>query len=98
MELYHVTTLVKKHRGCKNVEFNWFRCERRAPRSYADVIENYDPSDCYSPEGCIDEMFELDEAEALKGYIDQNYGEAGITTIEKAELPIANNTMGVGEI
>ena len=42
--------------------------------------------------------FELDEAQALKDYIDQNYGDAGITTIEKAELPIANNTMGVGAI
>jgi hypothetical protein len=33
---------------------------------------------------------------ALKDYIDQNYGEAGITIIEKAELPIANTSMGAG--
>ena len=98
MELYHVTTLVKKYRDCKNVAFQWFRCERRVPRSYADLIENYDLADDRYAEGCIDEMFELDEALALKDYIDQNYGEAGITTIKKAKLPIANNTMGVGEI
>jgi len=101
MELYDVTTIVKEFSGCKNVEFNWFRCgERRAPRSYADLIENYDPSDryVYYAEGCIDEMFELDEAQALKDYIDQNYGEAGITTIEKAKLPIATDTIGLGAI
>jgi hypothetical protein len=99
MELYRVTTIVKEFSGCKNVAFDWFRCERRAPRPYANLIENYDPSAryVYYPEGCIDEMFELDEAQALKDYIDQNYGEnKGITTIEKAELPIANNMMGIG--
>jgi hypothetical protein len=96
MDLYHVMTTVKEYRGCKNVRFNWFRCERRASRSYADLIENYDPSD-RDAEGCIDEMFERDEAEALKGYIGQNYGELkGITAVEKAELPIANNRLGVG--
>jgi hypothetical protein len=110
MELYHVTTIVKKYRGCKNVDFSWFRCERRAPRPYAELIENYAPSaidaegyieveGCIEAEGCIDEMFEWDEAQTLKDYIDQNYGEdQGITTIEKAELPIPNNTMGVGAI
>jgi hypothetical protein len=97
MQLYHVTTLAKKYSGCKNVEFKWFRCERRAPRSYADLIQNYDPHDRYAKD-CIDEMFELDEAQALKDYIDQNYGDAGITTIEKAKLPIANNTWAIGEI
>jgi hypothetical protein len=99
VELYRVTTIVKKFRGCKDVGFDWFRCERRAPRPYAELIENYDPSgrrDVRDAEGCIDEMFELDEAQALKDYIDRNYGEAGITTIKKAELPIANNVMGVG--
>ena len=98
MELYHVTTIAKKYSGCKNVEFIWFRCERRAPRPYADLIANYDPSDhyvCY-PEGYIDELFELDEAQALKDYIDQNHGEETTTTIKKAELPIANTSMGAG--
>jgi hypothetical protein len=100
MELYRVTTLVKKYGGCKNVAFEWFRCERRAPRSYADLIENYDLADhqIRYAEDCIDELFELDEAQALKDYIDQNYSEAGVTTIGKAELPIANNTMGAGAI
>jgi hypothetical protein len=100
MELYRVTTIVRKYSGCKNVVFDWFRCERRAPRSYANLIENYDPSAAhvaYPPESCIDEMFELDEPQALKDYIDQNYGkDKGITTIKKATLPIANNRMGVG--
>ena len=94
-----MTTIVKKYNGRKNVAFEWFRCERRAPRSYADLIENYDPYDhyVYYPRGCIDGIFELDEAQALKDYIDQNYGEdQGITTIEKAGLPIANDAMGVG--
>jgi hypothetical protein len=98
MELYRVMTIVKKYDGCKNVGFEWFRCERRALRSYADLIEDYDPSAAHVayPEGCIDEMFELDEGQASKDYIDQNYGKAGITTIEKAELPIPNDMMGVG--
>jgi hypothetical protein len=101
MELYRVTTLVKKYNGCKNVAFDWFRCERRTPRSYANLIENYDPSAAHAAyaESCIDEMFELDEAQALKHYIDQNYGEdKGITTIEKVELPIPNNMMAAGAI
>jgi hypothetical protein len=100
LDLYHVSTIVKTYRGCKNVAFDWFRCERRAPRPYADLIENYDPFDdlVVYPEECIDELFELDEAQALKDYIDQNYGDAGITTIKKIQLPIANNMMGAGAI
>ena len=97
MELYHVTTIAKKYSGCKNVEFIWFRCERRAPRPYADLIVNYDAAAyVYYPEGYIDELFELDEAQALKDYIDQNHGEETTTTIKKAELPIANTSMGAG--
>jgi hypothetical protein len=93
VELYHVTTLAKKYDGCKDVEFIWIHDGRRAPRPYADLIENYDPSDRYA-EGYIDELFELDEAQALKDYIDQNHGEDTTTTIEKAKLPIANGATG----
>jgi hypothetical protein len=99
MDLYYVKTTVKEYRGCKDVRFKWFRCERTAPRPYAELIENYDPSDrdVYYSQGCIDEMFELTEAQALKDYLDQNYGEdKGITTIEKVELPIPNHMVGVG--
>jgi hypothetical protein len=95
MDLYDVTTTVKEYHGCKNVKFHWLRLET-APRPYADLIENYDPSKldvCYS-EHCIDELFELDEAQALKDYLDREVaGRQDITTIEKAKLPIPNNSI-----
>jgi hypothetical protein len=43
-------------------------------------------------------MFELDQAQALKDYIDQNYGDEGITTIKKATLPIAKYSGGAGSM
>ena len=94
MDLYKVTTIVKEFDGCKNVQFKWFHCERTS-RPYADLIEGYDPfddNDHVYAESCIDEMFTLEEAHALKEFLD-HYDDEGTTTIKKAELPIPKSTM-----
>jgi hypothetical protein len=105
LELYDVRTVVTKYSDWKNVEFYWFLPKKTRRRPYADLIENYNPSsDCPGDyaEDCIDAMFALDQANALKEYLDRNYGSLGTTTIKKCELPIPNNSvlpflaMGIG--
>jgi hypothetical protein len=99
MKLYHVITVANECGGCRDVAFDWFRCERGAPRPYAEVIENYDPGDDMGfAEGAIDEMFTEAEAVALKAYLDREHGGAGVTTVKEAQLPLSPNTMGVGAI
>jgi hypothetical protein len=39
-------------------------------------------------------MFALDQANALKEYLEQNHPRWGTATIEKVELPIPNRTFG----
>jgi hypothetical protein len=98
-DLYRVYTVVKKYSGCRDVVFDWFRCETRGNRDYASLISNYDPSDPYQfAEGAIDQMFTQSEASQLKEYLDQHHGDVGTTFIEKAKLPIAANTMGAGSL
>jgi hypothetical protein len=94
MNLYRVNTLVGKHRGCKDVPFKWFRCERGERRPYAHLIENYDPDNKHA-EDAIDELFTASEANALKEYLDRDYLDE-VTKIEKVALPIPNNSAGVG--
>jgi hypothetical protein len=45
MKLYRVHTIVKKFHGYQNVPLDWFGCDRREPRPYAELIEGYWPSD-----------------------------------------------------
>jgi hypothetical protein len=96
MELYDVRTAARKLGGYKNVEFFWFVLEKTARRPYADLIENYNQSgNCqrrYLAEECIDSMFTLDQANALKEYLDRNHPSLGTATIKKARLPIPNNS------
>src|SRR4029453_17622205 len=82
MDLYSVTTVMKEYDGYKNASFHWFYCD--APtisRPYADLIENYNGMNrlraAYA-EGYIDESFSLDEAQALKDYLDRSFGDKGI--------------------
>jgi hypothetical protein len=94
IELFYVATVVKQYCDCKDVRFHWFRNEP-AGRSYPALIQNYQPGDLY-PESYVDELFTWDEANALKEYLDRDYGDAGITTIRQAVLPVSRNTMGLG--
>ena len=99
MRLYHVSTIAKEYHGCRDVAFDWFRCERGEPRPYAELIENYDPGDDMGyAEGAIDEMFTEAEAVALKAYLDREHGGAVVTTIKEGRLPLPANNMGVGAI
>jgi hypothetical protein len=99
-KLFHVRTQVKEFDECKDVTFAWFYTEKRIPsRPYAEMIQDYDPTDDFRfyPEGCIDELFSESEATLLKEYLDREYGGAGTTTIEEfKDLPIPFNTMGNG--
>jgi len=97
IELFSAITVVKQYRECKDVHFHWFRNEPATGRSYPDLIHNYQPGDLY-PESYVDELFAWDEANALKEYLDRDYGDAGITTIRQAVLPVPRDTMGLGAI
>jgi hypothetical protein len=101
LKLYHVRTTGVQYCGCKNVAFDWFRCERGEPRPYAELIENYDLADelvVGYAESAIDGYFTEAEAIALKAYLDREHGHEGVTTIKEMELPIPSNTMGVAAI
>src|ERR1700730_5235393 len=100
MKLYRVTTIVKEFDDCKDVPFHWFRDDRGERRAYAELIENYDPSNDHAAygEGAIDELFTEIEATALKEYLDREHADAGVTTIKEVHLPIASNSMGLGAI
>jgi hypothetical protein len=95
IELFSAITIVKQFCDCKEVPFHWFRNEPATGRSYPDLIQNYQPGDLY-PESYVDELFTWDEANGLKEYLDRDYGDAGITTIRQAVLPVPRSTMGLG--
>jgi hypothetical protein len=98
IELFQVSTIVKEHRGHKDVPFSWFRNERAKDRPYAELIKDYRPTDenAFYSELCVDEFFTKDEAEILKGYLGQNHGDAGVNTIKAVKLPLPSNVMGIG--
>src|SRR5271170_1052408 len=99
MDLYAVHTISKEYHGCKNVTFDWFRCDK-TQRSYAELIENYDPKDeqALYKEMAIEELFTAAEANLLKEYLDRHRGNAARTIIEKLDLPLANHVVGIGII
>jgi hypothetical protein len=100
MKLYRVITIVAEYGDCKDIPFKWFRLDYGEPRPYAELIENYDPSDelvSYA-EGAIDELFTLSEATELKEYLDRQHGGADVTTIKEVILPLPNTIIGVGAI
>jgi hypothetical protein len=97
MDLYRVFTVVAKYHGCRNVNFAWFRTEPAGDRPYELLIDGYFPGDPYT-EGAIDELFTHAEAAAIKAYLDKQHGHEGVTSIERAEVPIAGNVMPLGAI
>jgi hypothetical protein len=99
MDLYALHTIAEEYHGCKNVTFDWFRCEK-TKRPYADLIENYDPKDEHAlyKEMAIEELFTAAEANLLKEYLDRDHRDAATTIIEKLDLPLANNVVGIGAI
>jgi hypothetical protein len=100
MDLYSVTTVMKEYDGYKNASFHWFYCDARTiPRPYVDLIENYNGMNglraAYA-EGYIDESFTLDEAQALKDYLDRTFGHKGTTTIKKTQAADHEQCGGLG--
>ena len=82
--------------------FIWFYSSKRSqpPGYYAQLIDDYDPSDdrSFCSENCIDEAFTADEARQLKEYLDREHGDAGTTTIREMSLPIPCHRAGWGAI
>jgi hypothetical protein len=97
IELFYVTTIVKQYHGCRDVPFVWFRNDPAEGRPYHELIRDYQPGDPY-PESYIDELFTRDEANAVKAYLDREYGDAGTNTITQVDLPAPNNIIGRGAI
>ena len=98
-DLYYVHTIVKEYAGCKDIKFSWFRNEK-SDRPYAELVKDYNPDEAMAAysELAVDELFTFDEANALKQYLDRHHGAEDETTIEKAEIPLANNVGGIGAI
>jgi len=97
MKLYRVSTTAKEYSGCRDVVVHWVRDatpENRRP--YADLIKDYEPG-THAEDG-VEEMFTWDEAQQLRDYLEQNYGNAGETVIEEIRLPIENRGIGFGEL
>jgi hypothetical protein len=98
-DLYYVHTVVKEYAGCKDIKFSWFRNEK-SDRPYAELVKDHNPNEAMAAysELAVDELFTFDEANALKQYLDRHHGAEDETTIEKAEIPLANNVGGIGAI
>jgi hypothetical protein len=98
MKLYSVKTTAKEYDGCRDVVFHWFRLAMpQGQRPYADLIKDYEPGNCYA-EDFVEELFTWDEAQHLRGYLDQKHRDEGQTVIEAVSLPIENNWIGFGAL
>jgi hypothetical protein len=101
MKLYRVQSKVREFRGCRDVEFIWFRGDKPSEhRPYAELIESYNPNhECaVYREGHIDELFTEKEALLLKEYLDRNHGDEGTTEIREKRLPVPNIFIGFGDL
>ena len=80
----------------EEVKINWFVLERKKPLvPYATAIQDYaqlDEKERAFPEEYVNEQFSLEEAEALKKYLDRQ--PATTTQIEAIELPVMPNVSG----
>jgi hypothetical protein len=107
IELFYVTTVVKEYHSPKggsyeDVCFIWFRSDpaEAEVRAYHELIRDYQPhdqSEC-NTKNYIDELFTLDEAKAVKDFLDRTYGDWGPHTIEQQELPIPNSGVRMGAL
>jgi hypothetical protein len=104
IELYSVTTVVKKFRyrnqDFENVGLWWVANEggtgsvSRFGVPYADLVKGYDDSSRGYADSAVDECFTADEAKALKEYLDRENGHEGETVIEPLSLPFESNIAG----
>jgi hypothetical protein len=99
-KLFYVELRAHEFHNCKDVPLTFFNWEPgQHQRSYAELIEGYDPQ-IYGigyTEDFINELFTEDEAKQLKAYLDQDICTDGdVTTIREVELPAPNNTGGLG--
>lgn len=98
--IFAVHSLVRnfQHQGThyEEVKVSWFFLERKKPLvPYAEAIQDYaqlDEKERAFPEGYLDEMFNPEEAEALKKYLDRQ--PAASNRIEAIELPVMANVSG----
>jgi hypothetical protein len=95
---------------CRNVPVDWFRADEppRWQDHYASLIGpssgEYDNHPRYLEHwtelsrGAVEQLFTLDEAPALKVYLDQLYAEHGATKIEEVSLPRPFQSAGFGPL
>jgi len=80
----------------EEVKISWFVLERKNPLvPYAAAIQDYgqlDEKERAFPEEYVNEQFSLEEAEALKKYLDSQ--PTTTTRIEAIELPVMPNASG----
>lgn len=95
MMLYQVTTMVPEFACHRNVPISWCLIERTGLRPYAALIEDYNPTaDCRRAEAAVDELFNEEQAAALKAHLDREHGPEIVTTVEEAKVPFPNNVIG----
>jgi hypothetical protein len=80
----------------EEVKVSWFVLERKEPLvPYAEAIQDYnqlDEKERAFPEEYLNEQFSLEEAEALKKYLDRQ--PVTTTRIDAIELPVMPNVSG----
>ncbi len=99
-ELFSVHSLVRdftyEGKQYEEVKVTWFVAERKTLLVlYESAIMDYgqlDEKDRTFPEAYINEQFSLQEAEALKKYLDRRL--EATTRIDAVELPVLANTSG----
>ena len=100
MDLFNVQSRLPEFMHHREVTIYWFVGERTEPLvlPYASQIEDYNQlseRDRLYTRAAVNELFTAAEAEALAEYL----GEVGIEAIiQKADLPIASNTVPIGVI
>jgi hypothetical protein len=100
--LYHIKTVVPEFEGHRDVWINWFVESRTNPveRTYAELIEGYDPAEDYHyySEGAIEELFSAAEADAFVRWLKDNREATEDTTVDEVALPLARNRIGLSAI
>ena len=112
IKLYWVNSTIEEFAGCKDVNFSWLVARRPwpvvpytkviegctsdiSPRSAANTGEPWGEEE-YA-KAAVDELFTLEEAEMLKAYLKEAYGDES-ARITEVELPITDNRIGLGFI
>jgi hypothetical protein len=97
-DLFDVHTVTPEFSGHRNVCFFWCWADRREKPTvpYSEAIYDYDPLDGYAgyAQEAVDELLRLDEAMALKAWLDRVYRGDNKHTIKKVDLPMPSNVFG----